>query len=99
MEKFSLEYIFLECNVHGHCLGAELKLPIIRNGIQYDELFIRNVILSEEEEKLLIKNVTRTINTNSIKIKVLAFVNGQNPFEANEYAIETDNIKAINRIR
>ena len=40
MEKFSLEYIFLECNVHGHCLGAELKLPIIRNGIQYDELFI-----------------------------------------------------------
>ena len=98
MEKFSLEYIFLECNVHGHCLGAELKLPIIRNGIEYDELFILKVIISEEEEKMLIKNATRTINTNSIKIKVLAFVNGQNPFEASEYSIETENIKAINKI-
>lgn len=98
MEKFSLEYIFLECNVHGHCLGAELKLPFIRNGIQYDELFILKVILSEEEEKLLIKTVTRSINTNSIKIKVLAFVNGQNPIEASEYSIETDNIKVINKI-
>lgn len=98
MEKFSLEYIFLECNVHGHCLGAELKLPIIRNGIEYDELFILKVIISEEEEKLLINNATRTINTNSIKIKVLAFVNGQNPFEASEYSIETENIKAINKI-
>ena len=98
MEKFSLEYIFLECNVHGHCLGAELKLPIIRDGIKYDELFILKVILSEEEENLLIKNATRTINTNSIKIKVLAFVNGQNPFEASEYSIETDNIKVINKI-
>ena len=98
MEKFSLEYIFLECNVHWHCLGAELKLPIIRNGIEYDELFILKVIISEEEEKLLIKNATRTINTNSIKIKVLAFVNGQNPFEASEYSIETENIKAINKI-
>ena len=98
MEKFSLEYIFLECNVRGHCLGAELKLPIIRNGIEYDELFILKVIISEEEEKLLIKNATRTINTNSIKIKVLAFVNGQNPFEASEYSIETENIKAINKI-
>ncbi len=98
MEKFSLEYIFLECNVHGHCLGAELKLPIIRNGIEYDELFILKVIISEEEEKSLIKNATRTINTNSIKIKVLAFVNGQNPFEASEYSIETENIKAINKI-
>ena len=98
MEKFSLEYIFLECNVHGHCLGAELKLPIIRDGIEYEELFILKVILSEEEEKLLIKNATRTIDTNSTKIKVLAFVNGQNPFEASEYSIETDNIKVINTI-
>lgn len=98
MEKYSLEYIYLECNVYGHCLGAELKLPIIRNGIEYEELFILKVILSEEEEKLLIKNVTHTIKTNSTRIKVMAFVNGQNPFEASEYSIETDNIKVINKI-
>lgn len=99
MEGFSLEHLYLECNVNNHCLGVELKTPIIHDGKEYDELFIIEINLTKEEKELLVKNTTHAYNTYHTKIKALAYVMGQNPFEANEYAIETDNIKAINRIR
>ena len=47
MEQISLEYLYLECNVRGHCLGAELKTPLIQDGTPFEELFIVKILLSE----------------------------------------------------
>lgn len=96
MEQFSLEYLYLECNVKGHCLGAELKTPLIQNGTPFEELFILKILLSENDEALLVSNSANGIDTNSTRIKVLAFVDRQNPYEACEYTIDTNNIIAIN---
>jgi len=96
MEQFSLEHLYLECNVKGHCLGAELKTPLIHDGTSYEELCIQKILLSENEEALLVSNMANGIDTNSTRIKVLAFVDRQNPYEACEYTIDTDNIYAIN---
>lgn len=98
MKEFSLEYLYLECNVRGHCLGAELKTPLIQDGKSYEELFILKILLSENEETLLVSNVANGIDTNNTRIKVLAFVDGQNPSDASEYSINTNAIIAINRI-
>ena len=99
MEQFSLEYLYSECNIKKHCLGAELKEPLIIDGKLYEELYILKIHLTEKEEELLITNMAHGIDTNSTIVKVLAFVNGQNPYEACEYSIDTDNIKIINSIQ
>lgn len=98
MEQFSLEYLYLECNVRGHCLGAELKTPLIQDGTPFEELFIMKILLSENEEVLLVSNIANGIDTNSTRIKVLAFVDRQNPYESSEYTINTDDIKAIYKV-
>lgn len=98
MEQFSLEYLYLECNVRGHCLGAELKTPLIQDGTPFEELFIMKILLSENEEVLLVSNIANGIDTNNTRIKVLAFVDRQNPYESSEYTINTDDIKAIYKV-
>lgn len=98
MEQFSLEYLYLECNVRGHCLGAELKTPLIQDGTPFEELFIMKILLSENEEVLLVSNIANGIDTNNTRIKVHAFVDRQNPYESSEYTINTDDIKAIYKV-
>jgi len=98
MEQISLEYLYLECNVRGHCLGAELKTPLIQDGTPFEELFIVKILLSENEEVLLVSNIANGIDTNNTRIKVLAFVDRQNPYESSEYTINTDDIKAIYKV-
>ncbi len=98
MEQISLEYLYLECNVRGHCLGAELKTPLIQDGTPFEELFIVKILLSENEEVLLVSNIANGIDINNTRIKVLAFVDRQNPYESSEYTINTDDIKAIYKV-
>ena len=97
MGKYSLEYFYLECNSNRHCIEVDLKQPIkIGDKMQY-ELFVLEVLMSENEAKQVKENITRSIDTNQGEIKVSAFVDRQSPFEATEMTIDLDNILEIHQ--
>lgn len=97
MGQFSLEYLFDECNNKHHCLCVRLKQPILYKNVMREEVFVLEVLLTDDETRQVITNIGNVVNTNSGTVKSLAFVDGQSPFEAEELHINLSNIEHIEK--
>lgn len=95
MGNFSLEYLYSECRGKRHCLGIELKQPVPIDGKLHDEIFVRDVVLFDAEEKMVVQNICNAVNTNLGQVNIMAYTINQSPFDAMEIAIELDNINSV----
>lgn len=93
---FSKEYLFRECNMHNHCLGVSLKEPIKWDDKLIQEIFIMEVIVSEEENEAYIKNILINTKESGGSIKVNVFVD--DPHKTKIITIDTSNILEIEEI-
>ena len=68
--KFSMEWLFQECNLHNHCIHLELKVPVVIKGTKTKDVYVLEVIATEEEQKAIMENIAAGINTNNASIAV-----------------------------
>ncbi len=93
---FSKEYLFRECVVHHHCIMLNLYRPIILNGKNVNEIFMNDIILTEDEHKQLLLNIGNGINTEGV-MKVVVNVDGD-PNVTQNILISTANIESSEQI-
>lgn len=92
--KFSIEYLFRECVMKHHCILLRLYEAIQWNESLVDEIYLVDICVEEDVKKLLIQNITNTVNTyGEIRIKAFALFEG--PYEAKVLTICTNQILEI----
>lgn len=94
MRKFSKEYLFRECVLHRHCILLRLSKAIKWDNDVFDEIFMVDMCLEDEEKKRLLLNMANTINNYGM-IRIKAFVGQDNPQNARITNISTDDIIEI----
>lgn len=90
--KFSLEYVFQECNLHNHCIHLTLKVPVVIRGEKVRDVYVMEVITTEEEQKAIMKNIAAGINTNNAALCVKVFTDKAR-FDYVTVGISTNNIE------
>lgn len=93
---FSKEYLFRECNMHNHCLGASLKEPIRWDDKLIEEIFIMEVVVTKEENEAYFKNILINSIESEGNIKIRAFID--DPHNTKTITIDTANIFEIERV-
>lgn len=68
--KFSMEWLFQKCNLHKHCLHLELKVPVVIRGTKTKDVYVLEVIATEEEQEAIMQNIAAGINTYNAGIAV-----------------------------
>lgn len=92
--KFSVEYVFQECNLHNHCIHLELKVPVVIRGEKVRDVYVLEVIATEEEQKAIMKNIAAGINTNNAALCVKVFTDKAR-FDYVTIGISTNNIAEV----
>jgi regulatory protein YycH of two-component signal transduction system YycFG len=93
---FSKEYLFRECNMNNHCLGALLKEPIRWEDTLIQEIFIMEVVVTEEENEAFFKNILINAIESEGNIKIKAFID--DPHKTKTITIDTSNIFEIEKV-
>lgn len=91
--KFSMEWMFQECNLHKHCLHLELKVPVVIRGEEVRDVYVLEVIATEEEQEAIMKNIAAGINTNNANITVKVFIDKMPITDAVCIGLSTANIE------
>jgi len=89
----SKEYLFRECVLHRHCILLNLYRPIIVNEKYVNEIFMNDIIMTEDEQKQLLLNIGNGINTDGV-MNVVVNVDG-NPNVTQSVVILTTNIESF----
>ncbi|MDE6440906.1 MAG: hypothetical protein K2K51_07805 [Bacteroidales bacterium] len=93
--KFSMEWLFQECNLHNHCIHLELKVPVVIKGTKTKDVYVLEVIATAEEREAIMKNIAAGINTNNAGIAVRVTVTDKMPITDTVcIGLSTANIKA-----
>ena len=92
--KFSLECLFQECNLHKHCLHLELKVPVVIKGTKTKDVYVLEVIATEEEQEAIMKNIAAGINTNNAALRLKVFTDKAR-FDYVTIGISTNNIAEV----
>ena len=92
--KFSVEYVFQECNLHNHCIHLELKVPVVIRGEKVRDVYVLEVIATEEEQKAIMKNIAAGINTNNAALRLKVFTDKAR-FDHVTIGISTNNIAEV----
>lgn len=97
--KFSREYIFQECVLFNHCLGAELSNPVtLDDGRICWEIPIVDIILNRQELDMLQKNMVQGIETSGMmRIKTFYSRDGVDRVDT-EMVIDTNNIIGLDEL-
>lgn len=61
---YSIEYLFIECNLKKRAIGLVLSEPILLEGEPVDEICMLKVKTDEAAEKSLLKAISQGNNTN-----------------------------------
>ena len=97
--KYSREYIFRECVLFHHCLGAELSNPVtLDDGRICWEIPIVDIILNRQELDMLQKNMVQGIETSGMmRIKTFYSTDGVDRVD-NEVVINTKDIIELDEL-
>lgn len=96
--QYSKERIFQSCNLHRHCLAAHLKNAVKIDNQYVDIVYILELCVSEEEFKILLHNISNSLNTNHGNITFKGFIDKGNPISPILITLPLENIYEIESI-
>jgi len=82
--------------MNNHCLGALLKEPIRWEDTLIQEIFIMEVVVTEEENEAFFKNILINAIESEGNIKIKAFID--DPHKTKTITIDTSNIFEIEKV-
>ena len=92
--NFSKEYLFRECVINRHSILLRLYEAIRWNEVFVDEIYLVDICMEEDIQKQLIQNIANSVNTYG-EIKIKAFAQFENPYDAKMLTICTSQIFEI----
>ena len=94
MDKFSKEFLFKQCNINNHCLCLNLSTPIYIDEKIYDSIYLMRVVLTKEEEILILSNIKNNVDTYG-EMTISFFVDNKNPLDTIQKSVNTNNIYEV----